>query len=209
MPLQCRHHGLVIPLLEDLHPLLLPPSSPPATSIHPSKSHFYNGHPSRSTNKHNGDQALQSSSGPCGRSVQANSQQVHSLPAYLQRFKAYLELVSEALQSLLSSQHASKGPAELTNLDTGSAAVLRLAVRLCEAIPDSQYCQVGAAASRPDQNNNLPLLSSASIVAVLSKLYTRGLKYLSGHPCHFASPQHCCSFGLPVPVTLCNVGHIC
>ena len=116
--MQCRHHALVIPLLEELRPLLLTPPTPPAPSTH------------------------QPPSDPCGMPLHTNSQQASALPACLQRFKAYLELVNEALQSLLSTEHASKGPAELTNLDTASAAVLRLAVRLCEAIPDSQYGQV-------------------------------------------------------------------
>lgn len=60
-------------------------------------------------------------------------------PGGLQRFEAYLQLVSEALEAQLceSSTEGSQGRCmpELVNLTAASAVVLQLAVQLCQAVP--------------------------------------------------------------------------
>lgn len=69
-------------------------------------------------------------------------------PPGLQRFKAYLQLSSDSLETLLSrstplnSQPASRGPAELTNVNAASAVVLQFAIGLCQSVPHDSLSQV-------------------------------------------------------------------
>ena len=96
----CSHFHVLIPLLEELQPLLLPPEGKP----------------------------LQ--------------------PQGLQRFKAYLQLVTDSLEALLlgspplNSQPVSRGPAVLTNMTAASAVVLQFAVWLCQPVPHDSLPQV-------------------------------------------------------------------
>ena len=98
--LGCRHYHVLVPLLEELQPLLLPPERT----------------------------CLQ--------------------PTGLQRFKAYFQLVSDAVEALLSTSslegaHAvGQNPADLLSLDAASTVVLQLAVQLCQAIPSDKLSEV-------------------------------------------------------------------
>ena len=69
-------------------------------------------------------------------------------PKGLQRFKAYFQLVNDALEALLSTSSLEgapargQNPADLLSLDAASSVVLQLAVQLCQGIPSDKLSEV-------------------------------------------------------------------
>lgn len=133
--LGCRHFHVLVPLLEELQPLLLPPE--------------------------------QSCLQPIG----------------LQRFRAYFQLVNDALEALLSTSSLEgapalgQNPADLISLDAASTVVLQLAAQLCQAMPSDKLSEVckgsivhGFACVTAFQTSAHPFFCQAATLGILLAL---------------------------------------